>query len=456
MKARDDRPVSTWLRLLPAAARTRIEHRPNLLRILTNIAWLFSDKILRMGVGVVVGVWLARHLGPDRFGSLSFTIAFVAMFSTVALMGQRDIVVRDVVNEPTRDGEILASAFFMLLAGGSVALLVMFGTISVLRADDTLVKMMVAIVGCSLVCRASDVIKYWFSSQVLSKYSVWVENSAFLLASGTKLLLIQIDAPLIAFAWVLFVEALIVAVALFVVYAWRGGRLARWRPTWSRAKNLLRQGWPLILSGLAMTVYLKIDQIMIGQFLDDRHVGIYAAAARISEVWYFFPGSIVASVFPAIIEARKKSAALFRARFLNLYRLMILISLVVALPMTFLSGKIVPLIFGPEYVAAGPILSIHIWAGVFFSLGAASTKWYIVEHRQTLLLQRSLLGAVTNVVLNLVLIPLCGNVGAAIATVVSYSMAGLFFDALTRSTRPVFFMKLRAFLPWRRSSEVEK
>ncbi len=456
MKARDDRPVSTWLRLLPAAARTRLEHRPNLLRILTNIAWLFSDKLLRMGVGVVVGVWVARYLGPERFGSLSFTVAFVALFSTVALMGQRNIVIRDVVSAPSREGEILASAFLLLFAGGSVALLVAIGAINLLRSDDLVVKLMVAIVGCSLVFRASEVIKYWFSSQVQSKYSVWVENAAFLIASGAKLVLIQLGAPLISFAWVLFVEALVVALALFAVYRWRGGRLARWRPTRDRVVYLLGQGWPLILSGLAMMVYLKIDQIMIGQLLDDRHVGIYAAAARISEVWYFFPGAIVSSVFPAIIEARKKSSELYQTRFQSLYRLMVIISLAVALPMTFLAGKIVPLIFGQEYAAAGPILSIHIWAGVFFSLGAASTKWYIVEHRQTLLLQRSLLGAVTNVVLNLVLIPLCGNVGAAIATVVSYAMAGLFFDALTRSTRPVFYMKLRAFLPWRRSSEVEK
>ena len=123
---------------------------------------------------------------------------------------------------------------------------------------------------------------------------------------------------------------------------------------------------------------------------------------------------------------------------------MVWLSVAVALPMTFLSTPIVTLLFGENFSASGTVLAIHIWAAVFVFLGVASSKWFLAENRQMLSFQRTALGAVVNVILNFLLIPDFGPIGAAIATVVSYATAAFLFDVAQQETRQMFAMKVRS------------
>lgn len=435
------------MNIVPAFLRRRISHRPNLVKIVDNIGWLFFDKVLRMGVGLLVGVWVARYLGPEQFGLFSFASAFVGMFGAVAGLGLQSIVVRDIVRDPICKEETLGTATVLQLLGGLLAYGCVLVSIFWLRPDDTLAKLLVAILSSVMLFKFSDVALYWFESQVLSKYIVWVQNGCFLIFAMIKVGLIVSYAPLLAFAWATAAEALIVAVLIFLMLGLRGPKLQQLRFSWLRAKTLLADSWPLLLSGMAIMVYMKIDQIMLGQILGDDAVGIYSAALRISEVWYFIPVMIVASVFPAILEAKKRDEVHYLQRLQRLYDLMAWLSLAIALPMTFLSTPIVVALFGSAYAESGPILAIHIWASVFVFLGVASSQWFVAENRQILSFQRTVLGAVINVVLNFILIPKFGVPGAAYATVLAQASVCLFYDLLQKETRTMFAMKLKSFNP---------
>lgn len=438
--------ISDWLKYLPAFLRTRVENRPNLQKALTNTSWLFADKFLRMGVGLIVGVWVARYLGPDQFGLLNYAMAMVALFGTVASLGLNGIVVRDLVKESETANETLGTAFLLQAIGGLFAFSLAIVAISLARPHDDSAKLIVAVLGFVMVFKSTEVVKYWFESQVKSKYVVWVENSIFLILAVIKVVLILIEAPLMAFVWAAFSEGALVSVGLLGVYGWQGGVLSAWHIRYSRAKALLKDSWPLILSGLAVMVYMRVDQIMLGQMLGDEAVGIYSAAVRISEMWYFIPVVIVASVFPSIIEAKKQSEVVYYKRLQKLYDLMVLLALAVAIPMTFFSDWLIALLFGIDYVAAGAVLAIHVWAGVFTFLGVASGNWFLLENMSTRMLYRTALGALVNVALNVILIPVYGVPGAAAATLISYSVAGFWFDALDRKTRRTFIMKANSFL----------
>jgi O-antigen/teichoic acid export membrane protein len=432
------------MNLVPAFVRRRIAHRPNLVKIVDNIGWLFFDKVLRMGVGLLVGVWVARYLGPEQFGLFSFATAFVGLFGAIAGLGLQGIVVRDIVRNPSCKEETLGTAAVLQFIGSLIAYGLILGTIFWLRPDDTLAKVLVAILGSTMLFKASEVVVYWFESQVLSKYTVWVQNSVFLVFAAVKVVLILNHAQLVDFAWVTMAEALVVALLLGIMLGVHGPKLRHLRTTWSCTKTLMKDCWPLMLSGIAIMIYMKIDQIMLGQIVGDEAVGIYSAASRISEVWYFIPMMIVASVFPAILEAKKRSEEQYYQRLQHLYDLMVWLSVAVALPMTFLSRPVVTLLFGEAYAAAGPVLAIHIWASVFVFLGVASSQWFLAENRQVLSFQRTALGSVTNILLNFFLIPIWGAIGAAIATVISQIVAALLFDLILIETRKMFLMKLRS------------
>ncbi len=398
-----------------------------------------------MGVGLLVGVWVARYLGPEQFGLFSFASAFVGMFGAVAGLGLQSIVVRDIVRDPACKDETLGTAAVLQLLGGLLAYGCVLGAIFMLRPEDTFAQLLVAILSSIMLFRFSDVALYWFESQVLSKYIVWVQNGCFLIFAVIKVGLILSHAPLLAFAWATAAEALIVAVLIFLMLGLRGPNLQQLRFSFLRAKKLLADSWPLLLSGMAIMVYMKIDQIMLGQMLGDDAVGIYSAAVRISEVWYFIPMMIVASVFPAILEAKKRDEAQYLQRLQRLYDLMVWLSVAIALPMTFLSTPIVVALFGSAYAESGPVLAIHIWASVFVFLGVASNQWFVAENSQILGLQRTLLGLIVNIILNFIFIPWFGVIGAAVATLCGQILAAWLFDLLQSSTRGVFIMKSKSF-----------
>ena len=430
------------MNLIPRFIHRHISHRPNLVKIVDNIGWLFFDKILRMGVGLLVGVWIARYLGPEQFGLLNFATAFTGLFGAIAGLGLQGIVVRDIVRSPESARLTLGTASVLQIAGGLISFLLILGVIAYLRPDDTLSRTIVAILGGTMLFKASEIAIYWFELQVQSKYTVLVQNSVFLVFAAIKAGLILNHAPLIAFVWAMLAEAGVAAFILIIVMNRLGPRLTSLIISTNRAKTLLKDSWPLIISGLSIMLYMKIDQIMIGQIIGDEAVGIYSAASRISEVWYFIPMSIVASVFPAILEAKKHSEAQYYARLQKLYDLVTAISICIAIPMTLASNMFIEILFGKKYTEAGTVLAIHIWASIFVFLGVASSKWFLIENRQWLNLERTLIGAFSSIGLNFLLIPKFGVTGAAIALVSSQAISSWLYDAVHPATRKIFFMKL--------------
>jgi O-antigen/teichoic acid export membrane protein len=201
----------------------------------------------------------------------------------------------------------------------------------------------------------------------------------------------------------------------------------------------------LILSGIAVMIYMKIDQVMIGKMLNDTEVGIYSAAVKISEAWYFIPTAIATSAFPAIIKSKQKSERLYLKRMQKLYDFAVWFSIGFALLVTVFSGIIINLLYGAEYARASSVLSVHIWAGVFVFLGVVSGRYLVNENLTKVSFYRTLLGALINVLLNIGLIPFLGVLGAAITTLVSYMFSGFVLNVLFKKSRIVFLMQLKSF-----------
>ena len=442
------KPRLGWFRLLQVGLHERLMVRPNLRKNLTNIGWLLADKVVRLVVGLIVWAWMARYLGPEQFGLLNFASAFVGLFAVVASLGLNSIVVRDLVKAPDTANSTLGTAFILQLFGGALAFALAVFVVNKVRAEDDLAKAMVAVLGSVMILKSSEVVKYWFESKVCSKYTVWLENCSFLVFSAIKLLLILSGADLMVMVWVIFTEGAFVAVGLLCVYELRGGCLSSWRANYQRAKTLLEDSWPLILSGLAIMVYMRIDQIMIGQMLGNESVGLYSSAVRISEVWYFIPMTVASSLFPSIIDARKNNSRRYYRYLQRLYDLMVLIAVVLALPTSIGSHWILQYLFGEAYVSAAPALAIHAWSAVFVFLGVASGNWFLLENMQKQAFYRTVLGAIVNVLANFFLIPNFGVAGAALGTLASQVFAAYLFDYCGIKTRKSFWLKSASLFPF--------
>ncbi len=413
----------TWAKYLPSFLRQKIEGRHTLQKAVGNTGWLFADQIVRMGVGLFVGVWVARYLGPERYGLLSYSLAFVTLFSALASLGLNDIAVRNLVRTPAMKDEIIGTTFFLRIMSGSIVFGVTLGGIFIIRPADTLTHWLVGIIAAGSVFQAFDAINFWFQSQVSSKYTVFATNAAFLLVAAVKIVLILRNAPLVAFAWAALAEIAIGAAGLVIAYRVNGHRLKNWHASLTMAGTLLKDSWPLIFSGIVGMIYLRIDQVMLGQMKGSAEVGIYSAAVRLAEVWYFIPMAIYSSVLPGIVEARAISEELFYSHLQKLYNLMAMIAYLIAVPVTFLAGWVVVVLFGASYAKAGPMLAVLIWAGLFVNLGVARSAFLNTMNWTKVHFITVFLGSIVNVGLNLLLIPVYGGMGAVIASCAAYWFA---------------------------------
>ncbi|MBV7582754.1 flippase [Pseudomonas sp. PDM33] len=416
--------------------------------IIKNASWLFLDKILRMGVGVIVSVWVARYLGPDQYGWFSYLLAFLALFGTISSLGLNGIVVREILEHREKQELILGTSLLLQLATGVMALIAMAFVIMLLRPEAKDPLLISALLGSVLLLKSTETIKFWFEANLQAKYFVAVENGAFLIISACKVLAIYNNSSFIAFIYLTLAEAGLVSFGLLFIYKRVGGNVLNWRANLKTAQWLIRNSWPLVLSSVTIMIYMRIDQIMIGQLISDDAVGMFTAAVRISEVWYFIPTAVVTSIFPSILKSKKRSESEYLKKLQVLYNYLTSISIALAIIISFSSELIITKIYGKEYAEAGKVLSIHIWAGVFVFSGIASSKWFIIENLQKFTLSRTTLGAITNIILNSILIPSYGIIGAAWATLISQAVASVLANALNSKTRITFIMQCKAFIPF--------
>ncbi|AFH50591.1 Membrane protein [Ignavibacterium album JCM 16511] len=423
-------------------------------RYFANTSWMFAEKIFKTLVAFFVGIYVARYLGPGQFGLLNYAISFAGLFTSFANLGMDSIVVRELVKNPERRDEILGTVFRLRLIGSVVTIILVSITAFIIN-EPSFNLILIVIISAATIFQSLGVIEQFFQSRVEAKFNVVAQSGSFFIASIIKVLLVVFNQPLIYFAIVQTLESVLLAIGYYTVYKKNSLSFSHWKFNKKTATELFKDSWPLVLSGVVIAIYMKIDQVMIKNFMSATDVGYYAVAVKLCEAWYFVPMAISTSVFPAIVNAKQVSEKLYLSRLQKLYDFLAAISIAIAIPVTLLSDFIINLLFGPEYKPAAPVLTIYIWAGVATFLGVASSQYLISENLTKLSFYRTLLGMIVNVVMNWFLIPIYGINGAAFATLVSYSLA-TFSVGLTRKTFNQLKMMLKSILLLNILSEIYK
>jgi PST family polysaccharide transporter len=412
----------------------------------SNAGWLVAERILSGLLAITVTAAVARHLGPAGFGILSFALSLVLLFGTFWTLGLSGLIVRELVREPGRQAELIGTITGLRLIGGMVAVVAALA-LTVVLGTDAQTRLAVAILAVGvLTLYAFDGIDFWLQAQVRSRNAVIARSVALVVAAAINVGLIVVDAPLMAFVVAAALEYALAGIGLLIVYVRIGGHPRAWTFSTTLTRHLLTVSWPLILSGIANAINLRVDQLMLGTMKGHEAVGTYAAAARLSEVWYFVPIAIAASVFPAMVRAHAGDRRAFDGWMGRLYDLMVALALPIAVGVSVLSGPLIFLLYGQDYAESASILAIHVWAGPFVFLGAALSRWLIAEDRLRFSLVRHGAGALVNVGLNLVLIPPFGGVGAAVSTLVSYAVASFGACFLYAPLRGQAWAMVRALL----------
>ena len=421
--------------------------RPGLRKYFANTSWLLGERVIRMVVSLFVGIYVTRFLGPERFGILSYVLSFVLLFSPLLHLGHREIIVLDLIKSPEKRDLILGSAILLrlggaVLLGGGVSVGIQF------VENDQQTLLMIGIISVGIMFQSWELVDYYFQSQVQSKYTVWAQTIQLIVVSLCKLALIFWQASLFWFVLVFSIEYVILAILYLIMYIWRVGWFPIRRCNLKYTQKLLKNSLPLLFSTIAIMIYMKIDQIMLKELVGPASVGIYSAAVKLCEVWYQFPVLVAGSYYPAIIGAKVNNSELYNSYLQKLYSFLVWGAIAIAIPTTLFSDWIIHNLYGNEFAKSVVILQIYAWASVFVFMGVANHKWLLIENCQKYILLTTLLGMVINIVCNIILIPLYGASGAAVASLISFGIGSygslLFFPRL----RVAFWLATKSFNPF--------
>lgn len=411
--------VTILSRFVPAKWRWIFQHE-GVRRYSANTVWLFLGQMFSLSLSFFIGAWLARYFGPGKYGLVNYVLSFVGIFAFIVTLGTDGVLNRELVNHPKKKNELLGTSFWLRFFGGLLAFLITVSVAYLFGENDSFWRILVVLYSLSFFLQAPYVISNYFFSIVQAKKSVQAQFYVTLTSSVLKICLILLGGGVLWLILIYAVDCLWQSIFLFLLYRSQKLKVTDWRFQPQLAHQLWRDSWPLMLSSAAYFIYLRIDQVMVGRMMNESSVGIYAAAVRVTEILYFIPTIICGSLFPAIIKARQVSQEFFINRLRYFYLLLGSTGLVVAVLVSLLAEPLIAIIFGPAYSPSVGVLKIYVWSSVGLFLGLGIVQQLTVENKTKTVFYINLAAMIINIGLNLVLIPVMGLSGAAIATLISY------------------------------------
>jgi len=428
-----DKFFKFFARFVPVKFRWILNH-DGFKRYFANTGWMFFGRFFMLGISFFVGIYIARYLGPSNYGLVSYVISFVGLFGFLASFGIDTIAGREIIKNHDKKDEIIGTSFFIKIMGGLLAVITVF-IVSLFITKDLFTLGLIWIFSFSFIFQAFNIIEIYFQSQVLSKKIVTAQILSNIITAVLKILCIILGKGIFWLTLIYVFETVIYSAFLIFSFSKLGYRIKKWRFNLKLAKTLLVDSWPLMLASVAVGISMKIDQVMVKNMLGNEQAGVYAVAVKVSEIWYFIPMLICSSVSPAIIKAFATSKEIFENRMRKLYFLMFWLSFGIAFFGTVLAYPIIKILFGEPYIGAVPVFQIYIWAGIAVFLGVATGQYLLASNLTKISFYNTILGAIVNVVLNIILIPKIGMIGAAIVTLISYTISafGIFLFKKSRN-----------------------
>ncbi len=408
-----------------------------------NTSWMLLDKFFRMGLTLVVGIYVTNHLGLEQAGTFGNVVAYIGIFGILPTLGIYNILLRDLSANPKEKGRILGTAFMMQLSVAVFAILLITVSVFLLNHEDS---WLIIVASGTFVFLPFRLIDFYFQSEVKAKYATVAQIIAFGIVSGLKIVFIFKDYAVDAFVFLLVIEAFLTGIFLLFAYLIYRQEGKSWSFNKTVAATFLKQSWFHLLASAMAVIYLKIDQVMIVEMIGKEANGIYSTAVRFSEVFYIVPAIIANSVLPAIVQAKQKDEGLYRERMQQLMNLLGMGALSIAILSQFVSEPFIHLVFKEEFWPASEVLVWHIWAALFIFVGVGAERYLLIENMHSFFLYKGIVGMVSNVLLNFWLIPQFGIMGAVYATLVSYCLASYLILLFTKATRGIFIMQTKALL----------
>lgn len=414
-------------------------------KVVSNIYWAVLGKCVNLLGSLIVGIIVARYLGPGQYGLMNYVISYVAIFQVFADFGLDSIQIREESKNLNDRDKLIGTTFVLKLVFAAVAILLIF-LFSAVSVDDNQTLVLIMLYSVTVFFNTTWVIRNHFTAMVWNEYIVKTEISRTVIGIAIKFVLLYLQAPLPWFIAALVFDSVLLASGYSLSYRKKIDSMTRWTFDKRLACYLLSQSFPLLLSGAALVIYHRIDQVMIGDMLDNESVGMYSVATRFVEVMIFVPTIIAQTVTPLLVKMRKENGEKYDKMASLFMNVTVWLCTIMAVAVSLVAYPLVYYTFGSQYLAAVSVLVIMAYKVIGDALSQTSGQLIIVEGKQKYVSLRNIIGCVVCVVLNWLFIPRYGIYGAAIVSIITVLSSGLIANSIIPAYRQIFRRQMAALL----------
>ena len=412
---------------------------------LKNASWIIICRVVQAFLSLIIGMITARYLSPSNYGLLNYAVSVVTFSLPIMKLGLTSILVQELVVDPEREGETLGTSVILSIISAMFCYVAVNLFVNLTNADERDTIIVCALYSSILFFRAAEVFNYWFQRHLQAKYSSTIALIAYGVVSVYKIYLLVTQKSIYWFSVASTLDHLVIAGGLFYMYKRKGGQKLEFNL--EKARKLLSISKYYIISDIMVVIFAQTDRVMLKLMIDNAATGFYSAAITCAGITQFVFSAIIDSMRPAIFESKKKSEELYKLNLSRLFSIITYLSLIQSAGMTIFAPLIIRILYGAQYVDSISALQIVVWYTTFSYLGSVRNIWILAEGKQKHLWKINFFGAVANVVLNAVLIPVMGVNGAALASLVTQFLTNVVTGYIFPPIRGVNSLLIQGFNP---------
>ena len=414
-----------------------------------NAFWIILCKLAEAILALFINMLTARYLGPSKYGIIVYASSLVAFVLPIVQLGFNNVLVKEIIDYPQEQGNILGSTILFSSISSFFLMICVTGFAYISNKSNIETTIVCFLYSFVLFFQSLNLIQYWYQAHLKSKITSIISLIAFVVVSAYKSILLINFASIYLFAISNVLDYAIISCAQIFICLWKNKITISF--SYKLGLSILSRSYHYILSSLMVRVFAQTDKIMLNIMEGDSATGIYGVALSSACLSSFVFAAIIDSFRPHVLDAQKTCERVFNFRLTCLYSIIIYFSLIQSILTTIFSKYIILILYGKDYIDSVIVLQISVWFTTFSYLGVVRNIWVLAKQCQKILVPINSIGAIANILLNCILIPFYGVIGAAIASVftqfftnviVSYAFKDLKINnqLLLRCLRPKYFL----------------
>lgn len=423
-------------------------------KIVKNTSWIIACKVVQSLLSLVVSMLTARYLGPSNYGVINYAGSIVAFMLPLMQLGLRSTLVYELIQKPDEEGKTLGTALSMNVLSALLCMAGIAAFVTIANHDEKTTIIVCILYSINLIFQALEMCQYWFQKNLMSKYTSIISLVAYVVVSVYKIYLLVTNKSIYWFAVAQAIDYCVISVSLLIVYKKCGGQ--KFSFSFKRGKEMLAKSKYYIISGMMVTIFAQTDRLMIKNMIGDAATGYYSAAVACAGVASFVFSAIIDSMRPVILESKEQSIQSFELNVSRLFSIVFYMSLIQCVFMTVLAKPIILVLYGKDYLLSVDTLRLVVWYATYSYIGQVRNIWILAEKKQKYLMGINLAGALLNVLINALLIPVCGIMGAAIASVITQFFTNFILGFIIRPIMNCNRLMLKGMNPRFAFSEIKK